>query len=409
MRLLINPRQFDGNFWRYVASYSLFWFGVFIFAELYALYMGDRGYGVVVLGNASLALNLGSIAGTIPAVYLMRRLGLTRTTVASFAGASVASAARLWHDQALMVYGGAFAAGFFFAVLAVGIAVIVSRLTTPANRATGFGWFFGVTIFAGFLGDAVGGELPGIVARVAGTLAQSDALLAAALVACVVSFVSVVPAAGLRFPETASQKAGLNVPREPAVVRMLVAIAVWNFAVGLFAPFYAVYFATYLHEAVLTIGLDLASGQVVGALFVALAPALVAARGAIVGARYTMFLAGAGAFFLTIVSSALAAGVGYAIYMGFVAMAQVPLQTLLMNRVRTDEQSGASMVNALVGFCAVAAGGFVGGELIAALGFPPLLALAGATSMLAALVFVVLVKADPSEGEGRIAAAAEGA
>ena len=112
MRLRDHLRQFDGNFWRYLGSYSLFWFGVFIFAELYALYMRELGYGVVVLGNASVALNLGSIAGTIPAVFLMRRLGLARTTAVSFAGASVASAVRLWHDHALAVYGGAFAAGF---------------------------------------------------------------------------------------------------------------------------------------------------------------------------------------------------------------------------------------------------------------------------------------------------------
>ena len=141
MRLRDHLRQFDGNFWRYLGSYSLFWFGVFIFAELYALYMRELGYGVVVLGNASVALNLGSIAGTIPAVFLMRRLGLARTTAVSFAGAGLASAVRLWHDNALAVYGGAFVAGIFFAVAAVGIAVIVSRLTTPSNRADSFGGF----------------------------------------------------------------------------------------------------------------------------------------------------------------------------------------------------------------------------------------------------------------------------
>jgi predicted MFS family arabinose efflux permease len=201
----------------------------------------------------------------------------------------------------------------------------------------------------------------------------------------------------------------VNIPREPAVARILVAVCVWNFAVGLFAPFYAVFFSNWLHEPVSAIGLDLAGGQVVGALFVAFAPAVVAARGPVTGARFMMFFAGACALFLAVAASPLTAGVGYAAYMGFVAMAQVPLQTLLMNRVRTDEQSGASMLAALVGFCAVAAGGFVGGELISALGFGPLLVLAGAASMLAALVFVVLVRADPHEGEGGVAVPAGGA
>lgn len=409
MRLRDHLRQFDGNFWRYLGSYSLFWFGVFIFAELYALYMRELGYGVVVLGNASVALNLGSIAGTIPAVFLMRRLGLARTTAVSFAGASLASAVRLWHDHALAVYGGAFAAGFFFAVAAVGIAVIVSRLTTPGNRAVGFGWFFAVSIGAGFLGDAVGGELPGLFARHFGLPQGADAMLVAALVACAVSLASAAPAAGLRFPSVPVQGRAMNIPREPAVARILIAVCVWNFAVGLFAPFYAVYFSNWLHEPVSAIGLDLAGGQVVGALFVAFAPAVVAARGPVTGARFMMFFAGACALFLAVAASPLTAGVGYAAYMGFVAMAQVPLQTLLMNRVRTDEQSGASMLAALVGFCAVAAGGFVGGELISSFGFGPLLVLAGAMSMLAALVFVVLVRTDPHEGEGGVAVPAGGA
>lgn len=370
---------------------------------MYPLYLLDRGNSVVLIGNASLALNVGCIAGTIPALLLLRSPGLKGATVLSLAGVSLGNAARLWHTQPLMVYGGAFAAGFFLAVLTVGIAVTISRLTVPANRAVGFSWFFMVTITSGFVGDVIGGELPEWIGDVSGEEQPGDQKLAALLLACMIGSASAIPAAGLRFSE-GEKRAQLRFPRGQAAVRLLIAIAFWNFAVGLFAPFYAIYFSAHLHQSVRTIGLDLASGQVVGAAFTMLVPALIAGWGAIPGVRFIMFAAGACSFLLSMATSTLAAGIGYAAYMGFVAMAQPALNTLLMNQVREDEQAGASMMNSLFVFSAVAAGGFVGARLIAVLGYQPMLEFSGACCMLAAVVFVVMVKPHHIAGEKRIAA-----
>lgn len=395
MRWLDNARQFDEGFWRYLTSFGVFSAGVFIFAELYPLYLHAHGHSVVVISNASAVLNIGSILGTVPAVFLMRRLGLKATAMLSLAGASLASAARLWDHSGWMIYGGAFVAGFFFAVLTVANVVIVTRLTTPANRALGFSWFFGLTIFAGFLGDAIGGELPDWFAQIGAMAHAADSMLAAALFGCLLSLAGVIPALGLRHVADAPHQQGsISIPRDWPIVRLMVAVAVWNVAAGLFAPFYGVYFSTVLHASVQTIGLDLASGQVIGALFTMFAPAFIAARGATGSVRFMMFFAGVSAFYLSTTATTLSAGIGYAIYMGFIAMVQVPLQTLLMNRVRTEEQAGASMLNSLVVFCAVAAGGVIGGQFVHTLGFPTMLALAGASCMLAAVVFVVMVKAD---------------
>lgn len=401
MQLQNNIRQFDASFWRYLTSFFVFSVGVFIFAELYPLYLVAHDHSGNVISDASVALNVGSILGTVPAVFLMRWLGLKVTTLVSLAGASLASAARLWHESALMIYGGALAAGFFFAVLTIGIAVTVSRLTTPSNRALGFSWFFGVTISAGFFGDAIGGELPDLIGRLWGIARSADSMLAATIFACGLSLASVIPAMGLRYSSDAQQQQGkISIPRDATTVRLMVAIAVWNVAVGLFAPFYAVYFSKYLNVPVRTIGLDLASGQIVGAIFTMFAPAFINARGAIGSVRLMMFFAGASAFFLSFASTTITVGVGYAMYMGFVAMAQVPLQTLLMNRVRIEEQPSVSMLNSLVVFSALAVGGFIGGQFIDILGYPSMLALAGACCMLASIVFVGMVKVGPEPGKG---------
>jgi predicted MFS family arabinose efflux permease len=124
----------------------------------------------------------------------------------------------------------------------------------------------------------------------------------------------------------------------------------------------------------------------------------IAGWGAVRSVRFMMFAAGTCAFFLSLVMHTIAVGVGYAIYMGYVAMVQTPLNTLLMNQVREDEQAGASMMSSLFSFMAVAAGGFVGGRLIDLLGYAPMLALSGAACMSAAVLFVILVKKHDEPG-----------
>lgn len=398
MRLLNDLRQFDASFWRYLAAFSLFSVGLFILAELYPLYLQDYKVSVVMIGDASLAQNLGSMAGTIPAIFLMRTPGLKGATLLSLAGIGIASALKLWYTEPLMVYGGAFASGFFLAVLSVGIPVTVSRLTTPATRALGFSCFFVTTIASGFFGDVIGGELPYFIGDAFSVEKHGEQLFLASFLACVLMLAAMVPVARMRLAEGDHRQA-LRVPRDAGTVRLIVAMAAWSFAVGLFAPFYSLYFSVHLHQPVHTIGLDLAGGQVVGAVFTLFAPMFIAGWGAVRSVRFMMFAAGTMAFFLSLVSSPILVGVGYAVYMGYVAMVQTPLNTLLMNQVREEEQAGASMINSLGGFSAVAAGGFIGGRLIDVLGFPPMLALSGAACMFAAVVFVVLVKPGSIPGD----------
>jgi len=356
------------------------------------------------MGNTVLVFNIGCIAGTVPAVLLMRRLGLKGTHILAAVGVNVASALRLCYQSELMIYGFAFVAGFFLSVLAVGIPVIVSRLTRPDNRALAFSCFFIATISSGFFGDAIGGEMPGILEAMEHGHHHGDRLFTAVLFSCAIGITAVVPAVSMRIAGTAEEQK-LTFPRDREARRLIVAIAMWGFAVGLFSPFFTMYFSSHLGASVRTIGLDLAGGQVVGAIFTLFAPMWVAYWGMARSIRFFMFTAGAAAFFMTLTEAYLLSGLGYAIYMGYVAMVQPPLNTLLMNTVRADEQAGASMANALFGFVAVAAGGYIGGQLIVLLGYAQMLAFAGAACMAAAVTFVLLVKPDPPTAPLRAKAA----
>jgi MFS family permease len=390
--LRLGLPQFDESFWRYVASFSLFSVGLAVIDQLYPLYLHDRGEGIVMIGNASLALYIGCVAGTVPTVLMLRYGGLRRATMVAFAGYAACSAVRILEDHPFAAYGGAFGAGFFLAVLTVGIAITVARLTKPANRVEGFSWFFVATIAASFIGNLLAGEIPAWLGHLPGEDDPGDQKAAAILAACLVSAIAAIPAGRLRFPTDRRKHERMYLPRSPVTLKLLAAVSLWSFAVGLFAPFFASYFSSHLEQPLHTVGVNFALGQVTGAVFTLFAPSFVDAWGMKRSVRFMMFGAGVCAFFLSLVDTVLPNLIGYSIYMGFVTMAKAPLDTLLMNQARTEEQAGMSVIFTLCAFAAVAVGSYVGGRLIALLGYDEMLAIAGACCMLAAVGFIGLMR-----------------
>jgi len=387
-------RQFDDTFWSYLASFSLLSFSIVIFGALYPLFLDEHvGKAVSIMGNATLATNLGCVAGAVPAVMLMRRFGLKGAHIVAIVGINVAMALRLFYDSVFMTYGFAFVAGFFLSVLAVGIPVIVARITSRGNRVLAFSCFFVATIGASVVAMAIAGEMPGVLDAMDHGHHHGERLLTALLFGCAIGITAVVPAVSMNI-ERRGVEQRLRIPRGRRAHGLITAIALWNFAVGLFAPFFTLYFSSHLGASMRVIGLKLAAGQLIGAVFMVFAPMWVARWGMVRSIRFFMFGAGAAAFFMTLTEQHLASGIGYAIYMGYVAMVQPPVDTLLMDAVHPEDRAGASMTNSLFGFIAVAAGGFTGAQLIDALGYPEMLALAGTACMAAAVAFVVLVRPD---------------
>jgi len=382
-------RTFNGNFWRFLASFGFFAVGVLIFNELYPLYLLSHGRDVVLIGKISLAMNIGTVAGTIPAAFMLQKLGIKKTLLVSFFGTGVASAIRVIHSSSFALYGGAFSAGFFFAVLMVTAAVAVTQLVSASDRARGYSLFFGVSIGSGVLGDAMGGELPGWITALFGATIGIDSMLTAILLACIINLLSVITSGGLSFGASSSLEK-IVIPRSPKIIRLMLAVGIWNFAFGLFAPFFTVFFSVHLGASVQAIGLDLTGGQIVASVATLMAPTLINRLGAISAIRIMMFLTGAGAFVLSTHPKLAGIATGYIIYTAFQAMTQPAIYSLLMNQTSNAEHAGAAMINSLVVFTAAAFSGYLGGLAIDRVGYDLMLIVCGTSCLLAGVLFAAL-------------------
>jgi MFS family permease len=111
---------------------------VFVFVLLYNLYLLDAGFSEDFLGLVAGAATAGSLAGSIPAAWALRKLGLKRTVVLTALSMGAVSAARGLGSQEAALLATAFAAGGLTSLWFVSIAPTVSALTGERNRPLGF-------------------------------------------------------------------------------------------------------------------------------------------------------------------------------------------------------------------------------------------------------------------------------
>ncbi|HVN06636.1 MAG TPA: MFS transporter [Bryobacteraceae bacterium] len=366
------------GFWLFLGSSSFFVLGMFIFVLLYNLYLLDLGFREDFVGQVSSASTAGMVVAILPSAALARRWGLGKLLLVSFAAVGLISAARLLPVGRTPLLALAFLHGIAFSLYAVALAPAIARLTSDQSRASGFSISTTISISLGIFGNWLGGHLPHLLGG------KRPAMLAA----CGLVGAALWPAARLRIGPAPAEGAKLY-PRNRFVVQFLMVWAVWNLATGAFNPFFATFFAS-LHTPVEKIGLILSGSQLaqVGAL--TLAPVILRKMGLVSGTA-AMLLATALAL------GGLASGpVGWATIAVFMAytscqwMSEPGVNTLLMDRVRDQERTGASALMMLVAFGAQFIASFAGGAAIAKFGYSAMLACAAGLAAIAAVAFRAL-------------------
>ena len=141
-----SGKDIDPQFLVFLAATSLFNFGMSVFFLLYNLFLLQRGFREDFLGAVASAMSLGSIAGTLPASFVLTRLGLRRTLIATFLGISLTCAVRSLVVAGPLLVGSAFIGGLLFSFYAVALAPTVTQLTTEQSRPFGFSLVFSVGI-----------------------------------------------------------------------------------------------------------------------------------------------------------------------------------------------------------------------------------------------------------------------
>jgi predicted MFS family arabinose efflux permease len=375
----------SGQFWVFLAAAVQFNFGLFVFFLLYNLHLFDLGFREDFLGAVGSSATIGSIAGTLPAAFLIRRFGLRRVLLADIAGTAAIVLARALTASRLPIVGLAFAAGSIFSVWAVAINPGIAGAVEEKHRPLAFSVFFAVMFAVGIAGNYVGGWLPTWLHGKQAVLALAALLVALAL----------VPAWHLKPGEPTLERAKVY-PRGPFLLRYLAAFAVWNLATGSFNPFANVYFA-HLRFASERIGSVFSGSQVAQLAGCLMAPTIFRKAGLVSGIVWMMAATAVGLAGLSTQTSATAATMAYGWYMTCQWMSEPGLNALLMSRVSERERSGASAMNYMVAFSAQAVAALGAGRLLAHFGYGVTLATAALLAVAAAGLFQVFVNARSAE------------
>ncbi len=382
----------EPQFLRFLGAVSFFNFGMSIFFLLYNLLLLQRGFQEDFIGGVSSAASIGSLTGTVPAAFVLHRFGLRNTLVGTFSGFALVCVIRAIAAVPFVLIASAFVGGFVFSFYAVSIAPTVAELTTQRARPFGFSLVFSLGIAIAVFAGVAGGRLPALLAR--GSAPGILPLQNAILVACAIAAMGALPALGLHF-RTKPESERRVYPRSPFIKQFLVALLLWSLATGAFNPFFTVYFSKTLAMATGQIGTLFSVAQLVQVLALMLAPFVLRRLGVINGLMTMQIATAVALAALAAGPAVLVAGALFTTYMAFQYMSEPGIYSLLMERVKPEERSGASALNFLVISVGQAVAAALAGFGVRRFGYPVVLICAAGTALLAA-VAVLKIPSKPA-------------
>lgn len=176
-----------------------------------------------------------SAAMSIPAIWVTRKFSEVTTlkigSVLSVMGLALLAGA----GGAPLALAGAFIQGLGSALIMVSASPFMAGETSEANRVPLFSLQMALSTGAGFLGNILGGQIPGVYARLTGLPADSvDALRAALILAVALQLIGTIPVFFIQADKDKKDAAGL----EPAGFsvenkRLMAKLIIPNFVVGL--------------------------------------------------------------------------------------------------------------------------------------------------------------------------------
>ena len=389
-----QPRELNSNFWILYASSFLIDFGLCLYFFMFSLFLVEHRFQEHSIGLITAALTVGTIAGTLPASFLSRRLGLRTMMLAYSLLAPLCLAARTLFLQMPWQIGLAFLTGVAMSIWSVCFSPTLAKLTTQKNRAFGFSLFIATGIGSGALAGLVGGYLPRVFDHPERAGAPIDGIKIVLLLACAILSLATFGLFRLRLETVASTGSRAITG---FLVRFAVAIGVWNFALGFFTPFANVYLATHLKISLSQIGLIYTVSQLFQIAAVLMAPLLYRRIGLVAGIALTQIGTAATFWGLSRASGSTRAVGIYILLTGLQWMSGAGIYSLLMNRTPDQYRSHAAAMQNLVNLAAQAGSAALAGKLFEQFGYSgPLTLNAGIAALAAVLLYALLGK------EGRV-------
>jgi MFS family permease len=397
----MREKKLTQGFWTVFAAAFFFDFGMLIYVFIFNLYLLDLHFNDRSIGLVNGASMLGSVAGTLPAGLLARRIGLRPTLILCFVAAPLLCALRGLTISEPVQIGLGFASGVAMCSWGVCLLPAVARVTTEENRQSAFSLIFSAGVGTGILGGVICGYLPQWLSKAGFAMQPVDVKRLILLASCGIAALGLFPVLRMRLPlvdaakpientaEGQSKRRRLSI--DPFLLRFLPAMALWTVVLTSFTPFANVYLSRDLRVPLLRIGLVFSAAQVTQFCVTLLSPMLFRALGLVKGIILTQLLTAVALVCVAGTHNTMLAVALYLFFFGMQWMSSPGLYNLLMSKVQEDAQSTASSMtlfcNALVGAGSTAGAGF----LFTRFGYPRVLTGIAALAVLAALLFWFLI------------------
>jgi pimeloyl-ACP methyl ester carboxylesterase/MFS family permease len=394
---LSQLKQLSGNFWTLYASSCLIDLGLCLYFFLFSLFLVEHGVSELNIGFITAAQTIGTIAGTILISFLTRRLELRTMMLIYVFAAPLCLASRVFSLQIPFQIATAFVAGAMMSIWSVCFSPTLAKLTTRENRAFGFSIFVATGIASGALAGVLGGYIPGLLRHHA---PYRDGIKAVLLLACFSILLAAFSILRLRLRQDEVVQRHVRV-FSSFLVRFLIAITAWNFALSFFTPFANVYLSRHLGLPLMRIGQIYTTSQLIMVVTVMMAPLLYRKVGLVSGVAITQF---ATALLLWALSRASGGSGAIGIYLGLTAvqwMGGPGISSLLMNRTPEMHRSQASAMLNMANLAAQAGAAALAGKLFERYGYSgPLAANAALAALAGVLLYTLLGKEDGAQDAG---------
>ncbi|MBI2684888.1 MAG: MFS transporter [Acidobacteria bacterium] len=372
-------REISSAYWRFYGASMFFHFALFTFYLLYNLYLAEAGYREDFLGLIGSAMAAGSLAGSFSANALIGKIGLRRSLIACFAVTGFILALRLLLLGKTWLLALAFTGGMCQSLWAVCLSPSIAQLTTERNRSFVFSLFFSSSITLGIIAGAVDGWLPTVFGSIRNAI----------WFGCAFAPLAALPL--LRIPLESRVEARQFFRPSPFLLRFLAAMAVWGVATGSLEPFFNVYFAKVVHMTTAQVGLVFSLARFAQVVAMLLAPLALRRFELVPG--IALMQAGTAICLATLgVAPAVMLGGVYCAFTAFQYMSEPGIFSLLMKGVPEEGRTSASAWNFVVMFATHAIAAALAGQVIARMGYQPMLLAAAVLTALAAFLFFSLLR-----------------
>jgi MFS family permease len=261
----------------YLGAEFLMWTAHGIFSVLFNLYLVEAGAGAAFVGRAVSSSGVGMVLAALPAGWLADRWGRRRTLMLGAVLEGTGHLLRALSTHQPIVLGAGLAAGLGQSLFQIAAAPFLTDHSTTKERTHLFSTFFASALFAGVVGNNLGGLLPSLVRTVAPGTTMFMAYRVGLLVGAVFAASASLPLLALRGLVEPAHATGA--PPPPAhETRRLRPIALngglTGLGAGLVIPFMNLYFKNRFQCSSAQIGLWFSIAQVCTAFASLCAPAV---------------------------------------------------------------------------------------------------------------------------------------